>query len=387
MIARITALLVFVSLLVVAGRTPVLGQSSPPGSSIPAAPVALENGGFECPDYVEGVDGRGNPIRVPAGWWTVSNSVGESPVIFSTREWYGGNCASDAWIEHLEGRDAVILRSQDLETPPLPGKPFDATLYQRVAVEPGGAYSVSGWFVSLCGGSFSDPNDCPDGYYMAKLLGLDPAGGTDPTGDGVLWRENRDNFVEPDGRTRIGWQNLRLAAVAEAPMLTVLARINSPFQWHGNHAFIDAIKIIRAPAAFFGSLPATLVGSELALPWSSVEGPDVAALGGTYRLYIDVQVRPEDGQWRDLLVDGTSSGTLNFQAPCTDTAYEFRIRARAEQPPADEAGEGVFPNHRFPGVWSEAERVYFQTSAVPTTSDSTLTQQSFLPLVFANREC
>ena len=157
----------------------------------------------------------------------------------------------------------MILRAQDLETPPEPGKPFDTTLYQQVTVEPGGAYSVSGWFVSLCGGSFSAPNDCPDGYYMAKQLGIDPSGGEDPGGEQIEWVESRANFVEADGTTRIGWQNLRLSAVAESSTLTVLARINSPFQWHGNHAFIDAVKIVRAPAAMFDALPQRVDGGAL----------------------------------------------------------------------------------------------------------------------------
>ncbi len=386
MITRIAALFAFCTILLLAARLPAQAQATAPGSSIPAAALSLENGGFECPDYVDAIDERGRAIRIPAGWRMV-NSAGETPVIYSAREWYAKSCERDAWVEHFEGRDAVILRAQDLETPPEPGKPFDTTLYQQVTVEPGGAYSVSGWFVSLCGGSFSAPNDCPDGYYMAKQLGIDPSGGEDPGGEQIEWVESRANFVEADGTTRIGWQNLRLSAVAESSTLTVLARINSPFQWHGNHAFIDALKIVRAPAAIFDALPQRVDGGALTVPWTGEQSPDVTALGGTYRLYIDMQVRPEGGEWRDLMVDGDESGELLFQAPCVDLGYDFRIRARAEQPPADEAGEGVWPNHRFPGIWSEPIGVYFASSSSVDRVEGGLSLRSFLPIIFANRDC
>ncbi|MCB9137486.1 MAG: hypothetical protein H6642_03965 [Caldilineaceae bacterium] len=382
-------ILCFAVLLLAAARGSSQAQSAGPHGSIPAAPVTLENGEFECPAYVDGADERGARIRIPQGW-TLTNLAGETPVVYSAREWYAGSCESDAWVERLEGRDALVLRAQDLETPPAPGKPFDAALSQQVTVEPGGAYSVSAWFVSLCGGSFSAPNDCPEGVYMAKLLGLDPQGGMDAAADSVQWVENRANFVGEDGRTRVGWQNLRVAAVAESDSMTVFARVNSPFQWHGNHAFVDAVKIVRAPAAMFAPLPATSDANPLSLAWNSEQSPDVIALGGTYRLYVDIEVRPENGEWRALLTDGGETGAIGFAPRCTNIRYEFRLRARAEQPPAEEAGEGAWPNHRFPGVWSEPVGVYFTAPTGPTTTRTeagSLLWDIFLPIVASTPDC
>ncbi len=384
---RLPAIIAFAILFCLSWAGDSFAQSAGADGSIPAAAVTLTNGEFECPNYTDGTDERGAPLRIPAGW-TLINRAGETPVVYSTREWYAGSCESDAWVERLEGRDAVVLRAQDLETPPAPGKPFDATLYQQVQVEAGGAYSVSGWFVTLCGGSFSDPNDCPDGNYMAKLLGMDPSGGVDPQSTNIEWIENRANFVEPDGRTRIGWQNLRLATVAEATTLTVFARINSPFQWHGNHGYVDAVKIVRAPAAMFGPLPAETNLPQLQIAWNGAQSPDVAAIpNGTYRLYIDIQTRPESGEWRDLLTGGEESGELVFDPRCVNTRYEFRIRARAEQPPAEEAGDGAWPNHRFPGVWSEPVPVYFAAPGLQARPAEVMEPRLFLPIIFANTDC
>ena len=141
-----------------------------------------------------------------------------------------------------------MFRAQDLETPPEPGKPFDAAVHQQVAVTPGTAYSLSGWMVSLCGGS-ATPSSCPADYYMEKLLGIDPTGGTDPLGPNVIWVGDRRNFTESR------WLNLRLAATAQTDRLTVFGRIRSPFQWHGNHAFVDTFSLVRAPTAYFVGLP------------------------------------------------------------------------------------------------------------------------------------
>jgi hypothetical protein len=56
------------------------------------------------------------------------------------------------------------------------------------------------------------PNDCPAGYYIAKMRGLDPTGGTDPQAASVIWVEDRRNFTESR------WANLRLGATAQSDL-------------------------------------------------------------------------------------------------------------------------------------------------------------------------
>ena len=347
------------------------------GTIPPVAPVLL-NGEMECADgYEEGVNGAGTTIRWPAGWTYVAQAG--TAKVNSARIQYTKACDGEGHVERIGGEDSFVIRAQDIETPPEPGKPFDSVIYQQVAVEPGGDYSLSGWTLSLCGGS-AVPNDCPDGYYMAKMLGLDPTGDTDATAPSVRWVENRANFITPDGE-RVGWSNLSISAPAEAVTMTVFARLNSPFRWHGNHGFIDSLSLIRAPVVTLDDLPATVAGDTVALTWNGEQTPDVDVPGGTFQLLVDVQVQPEGGAWRDVLVGGAGTGTQSFQAPCRDMTYAFRIRARAEQI----EGAGVWPNQRYPGTWSAPQAVEFQ--AAPVAAGDELPHKQFMPMVRRAGQC
>jgi hypothetical protein len=332
-------------------------QASPQG-----APV-LENPGFEC--KVGYVTQAGIQRRVPLGWTGVLLSG--TPQMDSVRiRWDPGGCNGSGWVEHLEGEDNLVFVAQDLETPPEPGKPFDAAVYQQVAVIPGTAYSLSGWMVSLCGGS-ATPSSCPVDYYMEKLLGIDPTGGIDPLSPSVIWVGDRRNFTESR------WANLRLAATAQTDHLTVFGRIRSPFQWHGNHAFVDAFSLVRAPTAYFVNSPALISATEARVQWDGVQSPDVQAIpGGQYHLFFDVQYRiGSQGDWIDWLTDqAAGSATFTASGCAGERSYAFRVRSRAEQI----NGVGAFPNHRYPGVWSEPASIVFtpQTVCVP---------RAYLPLV------
>ena len=220
----------------------------------------------------------------------------------------------------MNGYDSFIFAAQDIETPPEPGKPFDALIYQQVAVTPGVAYSLSGWMVSLCGGS-ANPNDCPPGYYITKMIGLDPSGGADPLAGSVVWVEDSRSHLE----TR--WLNMRLGVRAQSHTLTVFARARSPFRWHGNHAYADAFSIVRAPTAQIIGLPASQPGRQVEVRWQGDLGPDISVIpGGKYSLLFDVQSRAGGGAWTDWLT-GQSEGSAVFSAPfCGPDAYAFRVR-------------------------------------------------------------
>lgn len=310
----------------------------------PGTPV-LVNGAFECwlgfPKQ-EGIDGQ-----VPYGWTAVL--LDGYPRMNSTNFEFAHDCG-DYGFEKIEGLDSMVFLARDIETPPEPGKPFDAALYQQVAVTPGAAYSLSGWMLSLCGGS-ATPNDCPQGAYMSKMLGIDPTGGTNPLASTVIWVEDRRNF------TQSRWVNLRMGATAQAATLTVFARIRSPFQWHGNHAFVDAYSLVRAPTAHFVGLPAMVQGNRATVRWDGVQSPDIDAIpGGTYQLLFDIQYRRVGvAAWSEWQT-GQPAGEAVFTASCLAGKYEFRLRARSEQP----AGSGgAWPNQRSPGDWSAPAGVEF----------------------------
>lgn len=293
--------------------------------SQPATAPILQNPNFECSagfDAQEGLSGA-----APRGWTAIL--LEGQPDINSTRLAFTGVCGEDGFIERIEGLDSLVYVSQDIETPPEPGKPFDAAGYQQFETVAGQAYSLSGWMVSLCGGSFAAPNDCPADYYMTKLLGIDPAGGVDPLADRVIWVEDRRNFTESR------WVNQRLAATADDAAMTVLVRVSSPFRWHGNHAFADAISIVRAPTAHFVDLPTTITNTQTVLGWAGDLGPDIPAIpAGTHQLVFDIQYRDGvSGAWADWLTDQPAGGALFTAALCSgERTYDFRMRARAEQP-------------------------------------------------------
>jgi hypothetical protein len=358
----IVAVVLSVTLLASGGVAALGGHSPPPAGDVPHAPV-LVNPGFECAQGYgpqPGISGL-----VPNGWTAVL--LDGRPELNSTRTYFTGSCGGAGFIERIEGEDSMVFLSEDIETPPLPGKPFDAVVYQRTTVTPGLAYSVSSWMVSLCGGS-AMPNDCPPGYYMAKMLGIDPTGGTNPLASSVVWIEDRRNFTESR------WANLRLGAAAQSSTITLFARIRSPFRWHGAHAFVDAFSLVQAPTAQFVNLPSSVQGSQVTVRWQGSLGPDIPAIpGGTHQLLFDVQQR-RSGQtiWSDWQVDAPAGQATFTVDGCLGTqTVELRLRARAEQPAG---GSGAWPNHRYPGVWSQPASVTFVNPTICTPS-------AYLPLV------
>lgn len=315
----------------------------------PTQAPPLTNPGFECAQGFAPQDGING--LVPAGW-TAAQLVG-APRLNSTRIEFAGSCEGSGFVERLEGDDSLVILAEDIEEPPEPGKPFDLVITQQVTATQGITYSLSGWMVSFCGGS-AVPNDCPEGYYIAKRLGLDPTGGLDPGAASVLWAEDRRNF------TASRWVNLRIGAEAQAMTLTIFARVISPFRWHGAHAIVDAFSLVEAPTARFVALPAAAGGMTAVVRWEGALSPDILAIpGGNYDLRFDIQARAVGQvEWDDWLVDqaaGEATFTAAFCAPAQ--TYEFRVRARAEQP---EGAAGAFPNHRYPGAWSAPVAVTFE---------------------------
>lgn len=358
------------------------------GDTIPPVAPVLVNNNFECATgFYSMTNPAGERIRVPTGWDLVF--ISGAPETNSARREVTRNCdtSTDQHIEKIEGLDSWIVKAQDLESTSEPGKPFDVSFVQSLTATVGGYYSLSGWMVSLCGGSFSAPNDCPEGYYMAKLLGFDPTGGRDPQAESVIWVENRQNFIE-DGQ-RVGWTNLYFNVQAQAPTVTVFARINSPFQWHGNHAFVDAISLIRAPAAAL-AVPSEITGTAAIIIWDAAQSPDVERINqaesGNYQLYVDVQYRYVDAlEWTNWITGALGAGSQVFTAKCQAATYEFRVRARAEQP---EGEPGSFPTQRYLGVWSAPATIYFNPVDNPPPDDGAVGDvQAYLPLVLAYRDC
>lgn len=315
----------------------------------------LTNASFECSAGTYALDApQGGKMQIHQGW-TVSFLQGTPWLYSASMQFNRGSCGGGAHVEKIEGGDSLAIFAHDLEWTDKPGKPFDVAVYQQVQATPGSAYSLSAWMLSLCGGS-TMPNDCPPGFYMAKMLGIDPTGGTDPNAESVIWIEDRRNFVE-NGQ-RVGWVNLRLGTVAQAETITVFGRINSPFQWHGNHAFIDAFSLVEAPLAEFLAVPGMIDGDSVELSWQGKQSHQIELIpSGVYELKFDIEYQVGDeGEWQSWLSD-QPLGKATFKARKAQVPHHFRVRARSEQPTGGPAG--AWPNHRYPGTWCNPVTVTF----------------------------
>jgi len=128
---------------------------------------------------------------------------------------------------------------------------------------------------------------------------------------------------------------------------------------------------VRAPTAHFVALPTTVQRNHTTVRWDGTQSPDITAIpGGTYQLLFDVQYRRAGAAaWTDWQI-GKPAGEALFVS-CQAQTYEFRLRARSEQPPAPP--EGAWPNHRYPGDWSAPAEVEFVTGPCPP--------RAYLPLL------
>jgi hypothetical protein len=270
----------------------------------------------------------------------------------------------------MDGIDSWYLPSEDVTST---GKPFEIVLYLQVPALVGAAYSLSGWMASECGSNDKGPKPCPQGNYISKMIGLDPYGGVDHTSPDIAWVENRENPR---------WRGLHTGTTALTDTVTIFIRVHSPFEFQNNKGFVDAFTLVRAPLSAMEPLSGTVSGmGPIDIRWFGKQSEDVERIrDGNYKLYFDVQARHlPAGEWRDLVTGATEQRSVAFQAPCVDTRYEFRVRARAEQP---EGQGGVFPSHRYYGVWSKPQAVLFAAPAAeePGTIDVTPPLTGTLPV-------
>ncbi len=370
-IGRMTVAIWIFALLVFATVTDHPAQAA--STTIPSEPPppTLNNPSFECSQGTYDLTAaQGGVMHIPSGWNVVF--LDGTPWLNSASMQYNnGSCGGSAHVEKIEYSDSLTVQAQDLEWSGKPGKPFDVVVYQQVSVVPGNAYSLSAWMLSLCGGS-AVPNDCPDGYYMAKMVGIDPTGGTDPLANTVIWVEDRRNFIE-NGK-RVGWTNLRVGATAQSDTITLFGRIRSPFQWHGNHAFIDSFSLVVAPEAHFESVVSDRLNNQVTVTWNGQLSNQIKNIpNGAYRPLFDVEYREGyTGDWVPWLVDQLA-GSGTFTPQTTDTVLFFRVRARAEQD--RNLPGGSWPNHRYPGVWVESPLVPIGDNP------PLLSEKVFLPMI------
>lgn len=154
------------------------------------APAALANGGFE-----EGFEaGVGRFWLVWGGdWWRPGSELG---VVGS-----GSDCQAVGtnwgWL--------------------------DDTLYQRVRAVPGVAYTFS----CLTRGDTTNAG----GQSLSRRVGIDPAGGIDPDGPGVVWG--------PESLAEEVWEEQAVSATAAAGWITVFVRARTLLRGEWEWLYVD----------------------------------------------------------------------------------------------------------------------------------------------------
>lgn len=312
--------------------------------SIALASNLLVNGGFNA-DFVPQSSIRG---IVPTSWTAVN--------VFGNPRWIDSfsfcNCGGNN--EKTEGTNAVVVESQDIETPPLPGKPFDAVLYQQVnGVANGMDYSFAAAMLTFCGGT-ALPSGCDSrGYTMTKQVGIDPTGGTSPTAPSVVW--SAPNGV--DHR----WQDMTVVAKAQASSLTVFIRVIWPYQFHGAHTYWDASYLTLAPTATLRVDSPTSSGT-VNLFWLGRAPQDVSGDYPGIKLGFDIQVRKlPSGAWTNLLTTTQSTSTSYTNLP---GSYQFRalpVLFQQNSPQDD-------PTRRFVGLYTDPVTVTILDTTPPTSA-------------------
>jgi hypothetical protein len=164
------------------------------------------NCGFD--DFVEQAQGD-KRFRIPEGWWYFI--LAGDPDFRSAEDTYWG--APSLWILS-------------------DGMGFTAGIYQQVAVTPGVVYQTDiGWAAARC-----NFDVCQN---MERRLGLDPAGGTDPTASSVVWSR-----IEAGGDK---WPDLTVSARAAGPTMTVFLWVNHPSSSGLDEIYLDAVGLWPDP--------------------------------------------------------------------------------------------------------------------------------------------
>jgi len=301
----------------------------------------LQNGGFEGDFHSQpGIAGE------VADGWVAYNEAG-NPTYLATSTFANGG-----WIEKIEGADSHIILAENLYPE---GRPFTAVLYQRVTgLTPGTAYSASGWFLSMWGGSAGD--DPPD-PYVGKKIGIDPTGGTDPTAPTVVWSTERWEDKS--------WVNPSVAARVSGTTLTVFLRVHSKWQQSANQAIVDGIRLEEAPIAALDPITAPTTTSFTA-HWSGIMPPGLQSLGN-FALFYDVEVQDNNGPWQIWLAKTRDTSGLYNGIP--GHTYSVRVRPYAIQPKGEP-----------PQYWPPSTFVGPLTESVSVTLDGAPPQSWVNPL-------
>jgi len=207
-----------------------------PGAALaqPPMPNLLVNGGLETPYYAQG-----RPTATAPNGWTLWVGAGQPEALPH----------ADRPQIH-EGKAAWTLRS--------PGAPFTAAGVQRVTgLTPGMAVQASAyaWLITCAdaagGCTIAEvPYHRSDSRANAQVrIGIDPAGGTDPTAPGVIWSETAAPYDQ--------WGALSVTATASGEAITVFLYMTQETGLAVNTVFWDDVSLVQAEGAALAATATT----------------------------------------------------------------------------------------------------------------------------------
>ncbi len=307
------ALFILLALVLLSPGTLRAGDEPPPlGAQVPQAPAApdfqlLTNPGVEVYDppydHYEGI-----ACQVASGWQRFWDEEQPEPCWMDCRV-FAASHLGGGWVDRIEGDTSQLIVSTE---------PYTAGIRQTVTgLTPGAGYGFHAAMLTIF--QTSAPPDVDD--TMFKQVGLDPTGGTDPNAPTVVWSE-------ADGHDANGWSiDLRAAAFAQAPTMTVFVRVISPYPSGGlpyiNLSFLDSAILALTPVVSATS-SAVSEATAFTVNWDNlVTAPGLKRFKG-----YDVQWLDEvEGVWHGWLT-GTMEVAATFAG---EQGHAYRFRARAWQ--------------------------------------------------------
>ncbi|RMF04342.1 MAG: carboxypeptidase regulatory-like domain-containing protein [Chloroflexi bacterium] len=303
-----------------------------------AAPVAvwaavnLQNDAFEQPFVQYGTwtgGGRTFNLEVAHGWNRFFVPAGTHNGSDSKLRYFAASSLIPVYgyTEKLDGSDAQLFWST---------QKFDAGVYQQVTgLTPGQNYGFQVGMLQVYGKTTSKING-----KMFRSVGVDPAGGTDPTAAGVIW--SPEEGLDADWF----WPGVGFQATGSSATIFVRVRaLEAAPYLEEQSVWVDDSFMDTAPTTNLTLTPTS--ATQVAASWSG------SALAGYHLFAYEAQYRKStDTTWTDLQVftsdeltnpPSTNGGKSFTVVPGVE--YVVRARTWHEQDGGD--------SHEIPGPWVE----------------------------------
>ena len=188
----------------------------------------LTNAGFEDGFHIQG----GAPeVSVADGWtaWWMQGSQQQTNQGYLVRPEYKGEDGNVYGYDRVHSGRFSLKFFSTFST-------HDAGLLQTVNVPAGATLQFTAWAQTWSSGGDDPDQTVEPGYYQTSI-GIDPAGGTNPFGDSVVWSDSQlANNI---------WVQLSVIAQAEGSQVTVFIRGAPQYRVKHNDSHWDDLSLVQ----------------------------------------------------------------------------------------------------------------------------------------------